>query len=70
MAKKRPGRPRKSAGQAKSHLMQIRLTPDEKRTFEEAAARTGEALSVWVRGVLRRAAQSDGVTELPGEKEA
>ena len=40
----------------KTDIMRLRLRPDEKRGFEEAAALAGVALSSWVRERLRSAA--------------
>ncbi len=40
----------------KSDWMKVRLTPDEKKGFEEAAEIAGISLSAWMRERLRRAA--------------
>lgn len=40
----------------KTERMEIRVTPDEKAGFDEAAAIAGLALSSWARERLRRAA--------------
>jgi len=40
----------------KTTSIQIRLTPEEKRTFEMASELAGIALSSWVRERLRKAA--------------
>lgn len=43
----------------KTETVQIRLTPAEKKTFEDAANIAGVSLSAWVRERLRRAARHD-----------
>jgi hypothetical protein len=58
MAKKM-GRPRKRKADARSVLLQIRLTAAEKAGFAGAARLTGERLSVWVRARLCRDAQDE-----------
>ncbi len=40
----------------KTELTQLRMTPDEKRAFQEAARLAGISLSAWVRERLRLAA--------------
>lgn len=57
--KKRRGRPRQKPGNAKKHLLQVRLAQTEKRGFAEAARLAGQALSVWVRDRLRQSAQQE-----------
>jgi hypothetical protein len=57
MEKKKRGRPNNAAGRGKEYLLQVRLSAAEKAGFAEAAALSGEALSVWVRSALRQAAQ-------------
>ena len=37
----------------------LRLTPDEKAAFQEAASISGLSLSAWIRERLRRAATSE-----------
>lgn len=37
-------------------LSQLRMTPDEKRAFHEAASLAGVSFSTWARLALRRAA--------------
>lgn len=56
MGKKR-GRPKKKAAARRSVLLQVRLQPVESEVFEGAATLCGQAVSVWVRDVLRRAAR-------------
>ncbi len=41
----------------KSESLRIRLGPEEKRAFQEAADLAGMALSVWIRERLRKAAR-------------
>ncbi len=41
----------------KTDLMQLRLNPDEKKAFQEAADLAGIPLSAWVRERLRRTAR-------------
>ena len=40
----------------RTELLQLRLRPDEKQAFQEAAALAGISLSAWVRERLRTAA--------------
>lgn len=42
--------------QAKSELLQIRVSAQEKAAFADAAALEGEELSTWARRLMRRAA--------------
>lgn len=58
MAKKKQGRPKKKPGQGREELLQVRLTAVEKQGFSDAAELCGQDVSVWVRDVLRRAAQA------------
>ena len=39
--------------------MKLRLQPEEKQAFEQAAGIAGVALSAWVRERLRRAARAE-----------
>lgn len=41
----------------KTDLLEVRLKPDEKRAFKDAAELAGIPLSAWVRERLRRAAR-------------
>lgn len=41
----------------KTGLIQLRVTPDEKRAFQDAASLAGVPLSSWMRERLRRAAR-------------
>jgi hypothetical protein len=58
MAKSRQprGRPKKPTVQAKSELLQVRVSAQEKAAFADAAALDGEELSTWARRLMRRAA--------------
>lgn len=40
----------------RTELLQLRLQPDEKQAFQEAASLSGISLSAWVRERLRTAA--------------
>ena len=42
---------------AKSESLRIRLGPEEKQAFQEAADLSGMALSVWIRERLRKSAR-------------
>jgi uncharacterized protein (DUF1778 family) len=42
---------------AKTELIQLRLQPEEKQAFQEAADLAGASLSAWMRERLRRAAR-------------
>lgn len=50
---KKRGRPQKKDS-AKDRL-EIRLTEKQKKTYMEAATKSGKQLAVWVRGVLDKA---------------
>ncbi|HEV7509161.1 MAG TPA: DUF1778 domain-containing protein [Thermoanaerobaculia bacterium] len=43
----------------KSDWIKLRLSPDEKATFEQAAAVAGASLSSWVRERLRKSAAAE-----------
>ena len=43
----------------KSKPIQIRVTPNEKQAFQDAARIVGVSLSAWIRSHLRRAATRD-----------
>jgi hypothetical protein len=49
----RRGRPPKQANQRKAEYLDIRLNPDEKQAFRDAADLSGLDLSAWVRERLR-----------------
>lgn len=42
---------------SKSDVVQIRVSPQEKQAFQDAASGSGLALSAWMRERLRRAAR-------------
>jgi predicted HicB family RNase H-like nuclease len=54
--KKKKGRPPKPAGQLRDESLLVRLGPDEKEAFKDAADLAGISLSSWVRERLRRVA--------------
>ena len=43
----------------KSEFLKIRLGPEEKRAFQDAADLSGVALSAWIRERLRKAARKE-----------
>jgi predicted HicB family RNase H-like nuclease len=55
MRKNKPGRPKSESG-TKCDAMLVRLDPNEKQAFKEAAGIAGIPLSTWVRERLRRIA--------------
>lgn len=57
--KKKTARGRPSTG--RSEYLEVRLTPEEKVTFELAAKRYGLSLSDWVRLSLRASSASESV---------
>jgi hypothetical protein len=67
MAKKKQGRPKKKPGQGRDELLQVRTTTAEKRAFSRAAELCGQAVSVWARDALRRAAQAKLVESGEGD---
>jgi len=44
---------------SKSQSLKIRLSPEEKQSFEDAAELAGLSLSAWIRGRLRKAATTE-----------
>jgi len=52
------GAPRKPPDKIKASSLLVRLEVVEKQAFTEAADLCGQALSVWVRDQLRRAAEA------------
>jgi hypothetical protein len=54
--KRKPGRPPKRADQLKTDSLLVRLEPDEKKAFRDAAEIAGVDLSTWARERLRRSA--------------
>lgn len=61
MAKKitKRGRPKLDKGSARATLLQIRVSAAEKTAFADAAALSGESVSVWARAAMRRVAQAE-----------
>ena len=57
--RKRRGRPLKSSERRKSENLLVRVDPDEKQAFGEAAELAGIPLSSWVRERLRRIATEE-----------
>jgi predicted HicB family RNase H-like nuclease len=55
MKKKRLGRPPKE-DQLRNESLLVRVEPDEKEAFKDAASLSGISLSSWVRERLRRVA--------------
>ena len=53
------GRVRPGSDTGKSEYLEIRLSPDEKAAFRDAADMAGLALSAWVRERLRKIATSE-----------
>lgn len=52
-------RPRKTADEVRSQVLQLRLTAGERMAMEEAAAKAGESLSEFIRrAALERAAKA------------
>jgi hypothetical protein len=56
---KKRGAPRKPPERAKSELLQIRVSPAEKRAFADAAGLDGKKLSEWIRDRLRRLSRQE-----------
>jgi predicted HicB family RNase H-like nuclease len=54
MKSKKRGRPPKEADQLKDESLLVRVGPDEKEAFKDAADLAGISLSSWVRERLRR----------------
>jgi predicted HicB family RNase H-like nuclease len=59
MAERARGRPPKPADRALSDKVLFRLSPLEKKTFEEAASVAGQELAPWIRDRLRHVAQRE-----------
>lgn len=56
-AKPKLGRPPKLPADKQSEIMQVKVTPAERKHLESVA---GESFSAWARGVLLRAAKRAG----------
>ena len=56
MKKPKRGRPLKEQDQLKNENILVRVEPDEKEAFKDAADLAGISLSSWVRERLRRVA--------------
>ena len=59
MKKRPPGRPTKPLDKSLSEQFLFRLSPQEKRAFQDAADLAGQQLSPWMRERLRRVAQRE-----------
>jgi hypothetical protein len=57
--KRKPGRPVAAAGRAKTESILLKMTPDEKQGFTDAAINAGIPLSVWIRERLRLVASKE-----------
>jgi hypothetical protein len=55
---KKPGRPKLPKGSAKVGTLRIRVTPDELKSFENAAKLKGQTISQWIRGTLGAAMEA------------
>lgn len=60
------GRPQKTGNSVKKRVSQIRITEEEKDTFDEAAKLAGLSRSSWIRERLRDAARIE--LEAAGKK--
>ena len=60
MEEKRIGRPPLDPSEARGRVFQMRLTDDERESYEAAAKRAGQTLSAWIRDRLNRAAKLAG----------
>jgi len=59
MKKKGQGRPPKEQDQLKNENILVRVEPDEKEAFKDAAKLAGISLSSWMRERLKRVAISE-----------
>jgi hypothetical protein len=61
--KKKPqktmGRPKKADDEKRARYLQVRISDEEKATFDEAAKDSGLELSQWVRNRLLMAARTE-----------
>lgn len=69
MATKR-GRPPAKPNKKKGHSLEVRLEPEDKELFKEAAERAGLPLSAWVRNRLRASASDELHTGGPAARPA
>ncbi|GMU21516.1 MAG: hypothetical protein AMXMBFR13_16090 [Phycisphaerae bacterium] len=51
------GRPQKPSGERRANTLRIRLTPDERKSIDDAAKVNALEASTWARSVLIREAQ-------------
>lgn len=47
-------------GDAKQVMLRVRVTPDERKAFEEAAKANNQTVSEWIRAILTPAVQALG----------
>lgn len=47
---------RTSSAQVRSEMVFVRVTPDQRRLFEQSAAKSGVRLSIWMRSILLQVA--------------
>ncbi len=55
---KKPGRPKLPKGESRAKFLRVRITPDEMRAIERAAAADGIKVSEWSRRILRAAIEA------------
>ena len=63
--KRGPGRPKLNSGEAKSVLIQVRVTPEEAKTIEQQAATSRKPRSEWIRRRLVPPAPGEGNPPAP-----
>ena len=59
VAKKKPGRPRHHKSAATEQLGMIRITPEQRDNYQQAADRKEKPLATWVKSTLDKAAKRD-----------
>ena len=59
MVSKRPGRPKKTAGEAKTLFLRVRIDEATDAEFKEAAARVKISVSAWATERLIKAARQE-----------
>ena len=52
---KKIGRPRMAKGEAKGHIVVVRLTADDHKAFTKAAKESNQTVSKWIRSTLTTA---------------
>ena len=53
--KRRPGRPKMEAGQARASRLELRIRADELQSWKDAADRQGLTVSAWLRRIANAA---------------